>query len=118
MMSKTNGHVTVGVAYGLGSECGGRFARRTVEGLSARQLVSRVIECRQARGPAARTATVVGEVLRSSREVDVELVQGSSTTGQPIALDDVVVHGPGGDEKADTDEYTIMISENYRGGLA
>ena len=118
MISKTSGQVTVGVTYGLGASCGGRFARRTVEGLSARQLVNRVIECHQARGPAARTAVVVGEVLSSPRQLDVELVRGSGTAGQPIALDDVVVHGPGEGEKADTDEYTIMISESYRGGGA
>ncbi|MBW2282842.1 MAG: hypothetical protein JRG76_01940 [Deltaproteobacteria bacterium] len=117
-ISKTPGEVTIGVAYGLGASCGGRFARRTVEGLSARQLVNRVIECRQVRGPASRTAAVVGEVLRSTRQIDIEVVQGSSATGQPISLDDTVVHGPGGDQKSDTDEYTIMISESYRGGGA
>ncbi len=117
MISK-NGQVAVGVIYGLGASCGARFARRTVEGLSAAQLARRVTECPQARGPAQRTAAVVGDVLRSSRQVDVELVRGASGAGEPIGLDDVVIGGPGSGQKEDTGEFTLMISEAYRGGGA
>ncbi len=114
MISRNSNQVAVSVSYGVGESCSGRFARRTVAGLTARQLVKRVVECRQPRGTASRTATVLGDVLRSSRLIDVEIARGSNATaGTPIALDDVVLRG---DEKSDQDEFTILVSENYRGG--
>ena len=92
MNSQSANQIAIHVSYGVGESCRGRFARRTVAGLTARQLVARVIECRQPHGPETRTANVLGEVLRSSRQIDVELAAGpGSSAGRPIALDDVVV---------------------------
>ncbi len=115
MIARNANQIAVHVSYGVGESCHGRFARRTVAGLTARQLVARVIECRQPHGTGTRTANVLGEVLRSSREIDVELAAGpGSSAGRPIAFDDVVVEKG---EQSDQDEFTLLISESYRGGV-
>lgn len=119
MNERISAQVAVNVSYGVGASCEGHFAREAVEGLSARQLLERVVECRQADEPAARTAVVLGEVLRSSRQIDVELIRGGGAAGpgRPIVLDDAVVRAPtGGDTGTEQDDYTILVSESYRGG--
>jgi hypothetical protein len=96
----------------------GRFERGAVEGLSARDLLARVVRCRQQSEAAGRTAAVLAGVLREARRVDVELERGGSPgTGRPILLDDVVVHARGaGETSNEQDDYSILVSESYRGG--
>jgi hypothetical protein len=116
--------VGVHVTYGLGGIAEGRFARDVVAGKSARELIRTVVESPQAPGPAARTARVLCDVLRRKGVIDAELAHSSSdgAQGRPIRLDDVVlkerhpdfeVDGP---ETPESDEFTIRISESYRGG--
>ena len=118
-----NTEVGFNVIYGIGAACYGRLQRESISGLSTRELIARVAEHPQAAGPASRTATVLMEVLRSGRPVDVELVHSASANaeGEPIGLDDPVslreaadVGGSG----AESDELTIRISESYQGGQA
>ena len=87
------GEVGVHVTYGLGGVAEGRFSRDAVAGKSARELIRSVVQCDQAPGPAARTAKVLGDVMRRKGALDVELVDASSDgeQGQPIRLDDVVL---------------------------
>jgi hypothetical protein len=118
--------VGVQVTYGLGGIAEGRFSRDAVTGKSARELIRRVVECPQTPGPAARTARVLSDVLRRKGVIDAELVHSSSdgAQGQPIRLDDVVVKERNrsfevdGPEAPDSDEFTIRISESYRGGAS
>jgi hypothetical protein len=113
--------VDVSVVYGMGGACAGRFPRHSVEGLAARDLVQQVIQRPQPAGPAARTAQVLAEVLRSRREIDAELTDGpdeATGRGQPITLDQVVVRGRSdAPQSPERDDVTIRISESYRGGL-
>ena len=118
MNERISAQVAVNVSYGLGASCEGHFSRKAVEGLSARQLLQRVVECRQPDEPAARTALVLEKVLRSRRQLDVELVRGgASGPGRPMVLDDAVVSAPSaGDTGTEQDDYSILVSESYRGG--
>ena len=118
------GEVGVHVTYGLGGVAEGRFSRDAVAGKSARELIRSVVQCEQAPGPAARTAKVLGDVIRRKRALDVELVDAPNdgAQGQPIRLDDVVLKERNqrieldGPETPESDEFTIRISESYRGG--
>lgn len=113
MISRVSEHIDVGIRYGISGAVRARLARRTVAGLTARQLVQRVIECRQPGAPGARTARVLGDVMRGSRQLDVELARGADApAGEPIAFDDVLSD----DTAADQDDLTLLVSEAYRGG--
>jgi hypothetical protein len=111
--------VRVNVTYGLGQSCEGRFSRADVEGLPAREIIQRVARSPQQPGRPTRAAQVIGEVLRSERVVDAELMDAPSgkSSGHPITLDDEVVRARGGGEgNADREEVSIRISESYVGG--
>ncbi len=118
MMPRNSTQVDVRFAYGVGESCGASFPRRAVKGLTARQLLARVIESPQPPGPAARTAVVLASVLQSHRTVDAELINGAPQgPGHPIALDDVIIRGRSKENgQREQETYTIMISESYEGG--
>jgi hypothetical protein len=115
--------VALKVQYGLGAEVGGRFVLDEISGLSARALILRVCARPQPPGPSARTAAVLSEVLRTSREIDAELTRASNraSEGQPISLDDVVFDGDQGGRngvlgEVESDEVCVRISEAFTGG--
>jgi hypothetical protein len=102
----------------------GRFPRDEIAGLSARDLIDRVISGPQEPGSATRTAKVLADVLATQRAIDAELTQASSgeADGEPITLDQVIVTGDAGEEQREnpvveeTGEMTIRLSESYVGG--
>jgi len=113
------GDVEVSVCYGLGASCLGRFPRRLVGGLPAREVVQKVLESPQPTESAARTVRVLSKVVRSGRPIDVELSSGpddGTSPGKPIALDDVVVPERRDDIAPQSDKVTVLLSEAYRGG--
>jgi len=121
---RTAREVDVRVSYGLGKEMFGRFPRDEIAGLSARDLIGRVISGPQEPGSATRTAKVLADVLATQRAIDAELTKASSgeADGEPITLDQVIVTGDAGEEQREnpvveeTGEMTIRLSESYVGG--
>jgi hypothetical protein len=121
---RTARKVDVRVSYGLGKEMFGRFPREEIAGLSARDLIDRVISGPQEPGSAARTAKVLADVLATQRSIDAELTRASSgdADGEPISLDQVIVTEEGGEEQRESpvvqesDQITIRLSESYVGG--
>jgi hypothetical protein len=119
--------VELEVTYGVGGTCASRFSRESVLGLTARQLIARVAHSPQPEGPAARTAAVLAEAIKTSRKIDAELAKarrGRTSSAVPIALDDVVVpvraDGESNDSQEQVTEETlsILVSESYQGGMA
>ncbi|MBI4718248.1 MAG: hypothetical protein HY763_10615 [Planctomycetes bacterium] len=110
----------VSVCYGLGASCVARFSRSIVVGLPARDLVQMVLDTPQSTEPAARTARVLGDVVRSARAIDVEVAAGATEMagpGRPITFDDIVLPGaPPRDAAPLPDKLTVLVSEAYRGG--
>jgi hypothetical protein len=107
--------------YGIGAFAEGRFTPESIRGLSARDLIARVAETPQTPGPAARTAAVLANAVRTSRQIDVELAANAAgdepREGTPLALDDVVVP-EGSDERSESISDTVHLScsEPYVGG--
>jgi hypothetical protein len=119
--------VELEVCYGVGGSCGSRFTHESILGLTARQLIARVANSPQPEGPAARTAAVLAEAIRTSRQIDAELAKarrGRTSPAVPIALDEVVMpvraDGESNDSKEQLTDETlrILVSESYRGGMA
>ncbi len=112
------------IHYGIGSYCSSSFERHALEGISARELINRVINSPQPHPSAQRTASVLRDALRCQREIDVELSRAASwreaLEGTPIALSDVVVEKSRADAKseksADDETINLAVSEQYRGG--
>jgi hypothetical protein len=118
--ARATGEINVQVMYGIGGSCEGRFARDAIAGISTRELIGQVIELPQTAGPPARTANVLREVLRSSRDVDVEVGTSGTVAGEPATLDQVPLRDRedgAGRTAVDVGDLTIRISESYRGGL-
>jgi len=116
--------VRLEIGYGLGGAATGELPRHQVAGKSARQVIQSVVELPQQSGPASRTAKVLGDAMRTMRQIDAELLNASrgKAHGEPIGLDDVVITCDD-DQKQDesgvgqeTEEVTIRCSESYRGG--
>jgi len=118
--------VRVGVGYGMGGSAFGEFSRDEIAGKSVAEVIQGVVDRPQVPGSAARTAKVLADALRTTREIDAELTRASSgrAEGRPVGLDQVVIgHEDGGerDESVviqETEEITIRLSESYRGGEA
>jgi hypothetical protein len=116
--------IDVRVTYGLGGSVFGQFPRDEVAGKSASDLINLVLGRPQPPGSATRTAKVLEDVLRTERAIDAELTRASSgeADGEPIGLDQVVVKEDDGEEQREnqvtqeSDEFTIRLSEAYRGG--
>jgi hypothetical protein len=112
------------VCYGIGGTCSSRFGRHEIEGLSARELIGRVVDSPQPSGPAARTAAVLRDALRCAREIDVELARAANSCGEregaPITMQDVVIPKESGAPETQTnandETVTLLVSESYRGG--
>jgi hypothetical protein len=121
---KTRSHVNAIIGYGIGGTCSGRFPREAVEGLSAQELIRRVVNTVQPPGSAARTAAVLDAALRCRRQIDLELARAAHGSdvreGLPIMLHDVVIPKASGapetQANANDETVTLMVSENYRGG--
>lgn len=106
------------ITYGMGATCRAILPKRRVEGVSARDLISTVIDAPQSSDPARRAARVLKEVVGSGRSVDVEVSRsfnGERTENQPVLLDDVVLRTDKGVTPV-TEKIAIQVSEPYVGG--
>lgn len=115
------GLLEIRVNYGLGGSFTTRFdAQKIVDWNLAKILRDAVDRPRPPGSGEQSTAKVIGDLLKERREVDVELIEGSSdgtVVGRPITLGHVVI--PSGEttsRKSQNDSITVQISESYRGG--
>jgi hypothetical protein len=109
----------ISVRYGIvGAGCSAQIPRNEAAGLTARQLVESVLERQSGNGSSSWIGRVLGEVLESRRDVDVELHFGprTETAGAPIGIQDVIELPLPESEDAQPSRVTISLSESYRGG--
>jgi hypothetical protein len=103
------------VRYGMGAVCEADLEE--VEGLTACELIQKVVSTPQQSQSAQRTARVLKEVIGSKRTLDVEIISGhgdDGETGEPVELNDVLIRKS--EENTKTDAINIRVSEPYVGG--
>jgi len=109
----------VSVKYGIvGAGCNARMTRVEAAGMTARQLVEHVLRQQPSNGANHWIGRVLDEVIRSDREIDVELSHGpgSGLAGDPIGLQEMVVIPSLEKQTAHPSKLTVSLSESYRGG--